>query len=92
MRVDDKGIVYGETIHSEIIEAETAKQAAYNAFRNILLSYEKELSDKYYTDVTEDMYGTLRDALTDHNIYVLLFTENGWWLEEYSAHGFWTGG
>jgi len=92
MKVDDKGLICGETIWSKVVLAENAKQAAFIIFKELLLKYEKELFNKYYSDTVEEEYGMLRDVLKDHNRQVLLYTSDGQWLEEYSCHMFWLGG
>ena len=92
MKVDDKGSIFGETIWSKVIIAATIKQAAYKAFREVLQRYEKEIFERYYAEASEVEWGILKDALTDYNHWVLLYTLEGQWLEEYSAHGLWTKG
>ena len=92
MQVDKRGVIYGETIWSKEIEAETIRQAAYIAFREILQRYEKVIFEKYYADAIEEEYGILKTALTDYHHWVLLYTPEGQWFEEYSSHGLWTKG
>ena len=57
---DEAGLIYGDTIRSKLVLAESAKQAAYIAFREILMNHEKELFDKYYYSVVEKEWGMLK--------------------------------
>jgi len=67
------------------------KEIIFDTCRELLLKYKKEIFIEYYSDVTVDMFGLLKNVVSDYlpNIWIMIYTEEGYWLEEYSVHRLW---
>jgi len=67
------------------------KQIIFDTCRELLIKYKKVIYKKYYSDVTVKKYQILMETISDYlpDIWIMLYTDEGWWLEKYSVHRLW---
>ena len=86
--LSDTGIVLSST--TKIVKGDP-KQIIFDTCRELLIKYKKDIYKEYYLDITVDMYVILMEAVADYleQIRIMIYTEEDYWLEEYSVHRLW---